>query len=631
MKWLWRSSVFAIAVVAIVFASCGDDDPAGPDRNGTPDRQGPVVDSVVAVDANHVDVYFNEAVSRTSAEQTQYYTIVERSPSARGGLSPSAAGDTLLINSVSLSSDNKTAVIQLIDHMSNLPYEIFVCCVEDVSGNAMSTTESNTFAGTAAGDNTPPEIVSRSPVPDATGVGTAQSVVVQFSEMVRGYTVMDGFSWTDGGGVSWEIDTYDEITFVITPRALLNTNTTYTVTFSNVTDYGNNVMPTASWSFRTISMPDTDPPTLVSSSPFDEQRNVDVDVNLILTFSEAIDQTDFEVIMTPNPGDGVSVWSNGGRTITFDPYDPLQDNTQYYLLIVPGDVRDLSGNGIEDPVEILFSTGAGFEAGSFVGTVSGDPGTQAANPAGTIVIAPDVPPFDTDGDFYILGSGIVGSGGGYTVSSLPDGVYWPTGVMDSNGDGKMDPDEGDAIGAYGIDVRQADMTAVSVTISGGNRVTDVDFPMFDQSALSGTFSYSGTAIGTYKVFIGAFDVNGFDINNLGPPDFGTDEWWPYQDDFRMSEMDTDDFAPGNYYIGAYMDLNGNEEYDPASEPVGFYGGVPSPTAVDLTGGRDALGIHITLEDPAGGVSSAPVPWGASGKKNVEWFERLSAIVRQATQ
>lgn len=630
MKWLWRSSVFAIAVALIVLASCGDDDTTGPGGNGTPDRQAPEVDSVVAVDANHVDVYFNEAVSRTSAGQKEYYTIVERAPGGGRGVGASP-GDTLLIGSVSLKSDDKTAGIQLIDQMQDVPYEIFICCVEDVSGNAMSTTESELFTGTAAGDNTPPEIVSRSPGPDATGVGTVQSVVVQFSEIVRGYSVPDNFTWTGGSGVSWDMDTYDEITFVFTPRYPLNTNTTYTVTFSNVADYSNNIMPTASWSFTTTPTPDTWPPTLVSSSPSNQQTNVDVNSNLVLTFSEAVDQYDFEVMITPNPGDGVPLWSNEGRTITFDPYDPLQDDTQYNLFIIPGGVRDLSGNGIEDLVTIRFSTGAGFESGSFVGTVSGDPGTQAANPAGTIVIAPDELPFVSQDEFDILGSGIVGSGGHYTVSALPDGAYWPTGVMDSNGDGELDPDHGDAIGAYGIDIRQWDMTPDSVVISGGNRVTDVDFPMFDHSVLVGTFSYSGTAIGTYQVFIGAFDVNGFDINNLGPPDFGTEEWWPYEDEFMMSEMETVDFAPGHYYVGAYMDLDGNQDYDPVTEPAGFYGGVPSPTAVDLTGGRDGLGIHITLADPPTVTSSAQVTWGASGKKNVEWFKRLSAIVRQATQ
>ena len=630
MKWMWRSSVLAIAVIAIAFAACGDGGgPADPNGNGTPDTQAPGVDSVVAVDVNHVDVYFNEDVPRVSAEKIQNYTIVERAPGGSGRVSASP-GDTILLNSVSLKTDGKTASIQTIDNMADVPYEIFVCCIKDLSGNEMSTTESKTFTGTAAQDITPPEIVLSSPLPDATDVGTAQGVVVHFSEAVRFLSVRNGFSWTGGSGVSYDMDDVDEIMFVITPRTSLSIGTTYTVTFSNVTDYANNVMPTASWSFTTTPTLDTSPPTLESSSPSDGEQNVDVNANLILNFSEAVESY-FEALITPNPGDGVSTWSDEGRTVTFDPDEPLQDDTQYYLLITPGAIRDLAGNGIEDAVTILFSTGSGFVAGSFVGTVSGDPGTQAVNPAGTIVIAPTVPPTENQGQFDVPGSGVVGSGGSYSVSSIPDGVYYPIGVMDSNGNGKLDPDLGDAVGWYGVDVRQLDITPDSVTISGGNRATDVDFPMFDQSALAGIFSYSGTVVGVYKVFIGAFDVNGFDINNLGPADFGTDELWPYEDEFTMNEMSTGYFVPGNYYVGAYMDLDGNEEYDAASEPAGFYGGVPIPTAVELTGGRDALEVRITLEDPAGGFSSTPGPWGSSGKKNAEWFKRLSAIVRQATE
>jgi hypothetical protein len=631
MKWLWRSSVLVIAVAAIVIASCSDDEgPAGPGGDGTVDKTAPEIDTVMAVDGNHVEVYFNEAVLRGSAERTEFYQIVEGAPGGGGGSSP-APGDTLVVNSVSLKSDEQTAVIQVVDRMANLPYHIYVCCVEDVAGNKIPTTESKTFTGTTAQDNTPPEIVYRSPVPGATGVGTAQPVVVQFSEIVRGYTVLDGFSWTGGSGVLFDIETQDEIRFVITPKAPLSNNTTYTVTFSNVSDYDNNIMPTASWSFTTTRTPDTVAPTLVSTSPFNGQKNVDVNTNLVLTFSEAVDQTNFEALMTPSPGDGVEQWSNGGRTVTFDPNDPLLDDTQYYLLMSPGDVRDLAGNWIEEPVTILFTTGSSFESGSFAGTISGDPNTPAANPAGAIVIAPNVLPFDVQGGFDVLGSDVVGSGGTYRVPFLPDGVYYPVAVMDSNDDGKIDPDEGDAIGAYGIDFRQLDMIPDSVTIAGGSSVNNVDFPLFDQMVIVGTFSYNGSASGDYLVKIAVFDVNGFDINNLPPPVFGTEEWWPYNNVFRMSETETEDFAAGSYYIGAFMDINGNGDYDPDSEPANFYGGIPTPTAVTIANGQDALGIHITLVDPAGATAAAPVPWPSSGKKDAEWFERLSAIVRQAAK
>jgi hypothetical protein len=631
MNRFWISGLFLVALVALAFMACGDDDtPTTPGNGG--DVTAPAVDSVVAVDDHHVEVFYDEAVQKETAERTSYYTIIDRAPIPNPfGAVP---GDTLVLNSVSLKSDGKTAVISMVDHMDNVPYDLSVCCVKDVSGNQLATPLTTSFDGTTAQDNTAPEIVSRSPAPDATGVGTGQSVVIQFSEIVAGYTVLDGFSWTGGGGdVLWDIESEDEITFVITPLMPLSTNTLYTVSLTGVSDYWANMMPTVSWSFRTRSTPDTEPPTLVSTSPFDGQTNVSVDANFVLTFSEAIDQTDFEPLLTPHPGDGVIVWSNGGRTITFDPDQPLQADTQYYLLAIPGDVRDLSGNSMAAPASVLFSTGPGFAAGSFSGTIAGDPGTPSADPAGAFVIAPPVLPFNGD-DFDIMGMDVVDSGGDYDITALPDGVYYPVSAMDSNGDGDIDPDKGDAIGAYGLDFRQGDDIPDSVTISGGNAVNNVDFPLFDQSAVAGTFSYDGTMYtGDYQVYIGAFDTTGFDISNVGPPDFGTDEWWPYNVDFIMNEMGTPGYAAGNYYIGAFMDVTSPFDgvYDPATDPAGFHGGVPNPTAVDLTGGKDAIGVHISLADPPAPFSASPVSWRTSGKKDAEWFHKLSAAIRRAAE
>ncbi|MDH3197113.1 MAG: Ig-like domain-containing protein [Candidatus Krumholzibacteria bacterium] len=627
--------MFLAALVALAFVACGDDETPPVTGGGPPDATAPGVDSVVAVDDHHVEVYYDEAVQKESAERASYYTIVEGTPSPVAfGAVP---GDTLVLSSVSLKPDGKTAVISMVDLMSDVPYDLSVCCVRDVSGNQMAAPLTTPFAGTSAQDNTAPEIVSRSPAPDATGVGTGQSVVIQFSEIVVGYTVLDGLSWTGGGGdVLWDIESEDEITFVITPVLPLSTNTLYTVSLTGVSDYSANVMPMVEWSFRTRTTPDTTPPALVSSSPSDGQTNVSVDANLAFTFSEAMDQNQFQPLLTPNPGDGLLVWSNGGRTVTFDPDLPLQDDTQYLLFILPGEVRDLAGNGIANPVSIRFSTGPNFATGSFAGRVSGDPGTPTANPAGAVVIAPNVLPFNGNDDFDVMGSDVVDSGGGsnYSISALPDGVYYPVSAKDSNGDGDIDPDKGDAIGAYGLDIRQMDMIPDSVVISGGNAVNNVDFPLFDQSAVAGTFAYDGTMYtGDYQVYIGAFDVNGFDINNLGPPDFGTDEWWPYNVQFGMSEMDTPGFAAGNYYIGAYMDVDPFDVagYNPATDPAGFYGGVPNPTAVDLTGGKDAVGIHISLADPVAPFAASPVSWRTPDKKDVEWFQRLSAAVRRAAE
>ena len=89
------------------------------------------------------------------------------------------------------------------------------------------------------------------------------------------------------------------------------------------------------------------------------------------------------------------------------------------------------------PLEILFTTGSSFHTGSFSGTISGDPNTQASNPGGTVVVAADALVFDNQ-NFLVYGSDIAASNGTYRISTLPDDVYYPVGVMDSNGDGEID-------------------------------------------------------------------------------------------------------------------------------------------------------------------------------------------------
>ena len=76
------------------------------------------------------------------------------------------------------------------------------------------------------------------------------------------------------------------------------------------------------------------------------------------------------------------------------------------------------------------------------------------------------------------------------------------------------------------------------------------------------------------------------------------------------------------------DIRSMGNYNPGTDPAGSYGGASTPTPANLTNGQDALGIHISMDDPSGPPAS-PVAWGTTGKKDAEWFKRLSAAVRRA--
>ena len=629
MASLSRSAFSAsILVVMLALIACSDD--GGGTSGGTPDTTPPAVTSVTPVDQYHIDVGFNENLGRVSAEDEDNYVIIEQTvvltPRAQDW--PESPGDTLQVLAASLNSDLRTVSLTT-GAMGVVPYNMSVVGVADASGNAVTNAPVASFTGTADPDVTGPEIVYRSPAPNATGAGIGQPLVVQFSEPVQYNSVNSSLAWvSDGGqGVGTQATTDDLVRFTFSPNDPLENGVLYWVTFSFVEDFAGNTMPVTTWSYTTTSVVDATPPTLVSSVPANHATNVNVNTNLSLTFSEAINQGMILIQLLPDPGEGEVTWSNNGKTLTFDPVLPLLDDQQYNLTIFPGGVLDLAGNGIVLPVTIVFTTGNALATGSFGGTLTGDPGSNYADdPTGALVVAPDGFPFG-GGDFNILGTGIVAGNNTYNIANLPNGVYYPISVMNTNGDGEFDPSNGDAIGAFGADLAQGDFEPDSVTITGGAHVGNVNFPLFDPSAITGTVAYSGQfSVGEYQIGVGVFEVVGFDPTL--PPAYGAFIYWPYETAWSFNTLD-DGLADGSYYLGAFLDLNGNFAYDPATEPAGLYGGLQTPTAVTIANGRDVLDIEITMQDPVTSLrSTAKVAWPAPAQR-APWLTRLSELVRQA--
>ena len=627
-------SVFSVAGLAIMLAiaACSDDsNPA--DNGGGGDTTPPTVSSVTPVDAFHIDVAFSENLGRESAEEEDNYVIIEQTvvltPASPRDWSESP-GDTLRVASASLSSDSRTVSLTTEGSMAAAPYELTVTGVADVSSNEIATPVVTAFTGTMDPDVTAPEIVFRSPNPGATGVGIGAPVTMQFSEPLNWSSFTGGVTWEvtgSGATVFFDVQYDGGAGYALSQLAPLANGTQYTVTLSGVEDLFGNIMTTTSWSFTTTNVADTTPPTLVSSVPANQATSVSVNANLSLTFSEAINQMELLIQLNPDPGDGEVTWSTNGRTLTFDPDLPLLDDQQYNLTILPGGVTDLAGNGIVNPVTIRFTTGSALATGSFAGTLTGDPGSNyASDPTGALVAAATAFPFGGNDDFDILGTDVVATNNTYDILNLPDDVYYPIAVMNTNGDNELDPSSGDAIGAFGVNFDTGDFSPDSITIAGGNHAAGVNFPLFDPSAIAGTVSYAGSyAGGSYEIFVGVFDINGFNPTN--PPDYGTTAFWPSYLEWRFNTLD-DLLVDGDYYVGAFLDVNGNQQYDSGSDPAGFYGGIVSPTAIHLANGSDAVEIVIALEDATALNPSLGVVWSTDAT-HAPWFRQLCAAVKQS--
>jgi hypothetical protein len=613
----------ALFTLALFGFGCSDDDT--PTNGSTPDTTPPKVAHVVGLNFQNVQVEFNEKVNKETAERRDNYLILERAlRSAPGESQESAAapGDTVHVATAVLLAGGTQVVLTTWSWMSDLDYNITVKGVKDVNGNQMTGPSTTAFTGSDNPDEIDPEIVSRSPAPDATGVGAAQSVIVQFSEPMDGSTLFGAFSWTHGSSnVPFTmVDRGNE--FAFTPLLTLQLNTDYDVAISSAaTDRaGNNVAP-ATWSFRTTSSADVRPPALESSSPTDGSVNVSTSSVFKLTFSETIDPLslgDDAILVSPDPGPGTPYWSNNGKTLTFDPDDPLADDTQYTILIPQGAINDLAGHGLEESVTIQFTTGAFFALGAFSGRVEGDEfSADAKDPVGAVVIAPDRSPFIDGENMQIYGAEIVGADSTYTVGQLPDGWYYPFSILDSNGDGRLEPELGDAIGVYGIDFRGMDMDYDSLEIDNGNFVSDIDIQLFDPMVVAGKVVYIGDTftqeqLMAFSYNVGLFDTTGFDVDSpdWSSPDFSvTDMSVVYDPDWSIDELESSPpLSAGTYWVAAYLEVGGSPGFDPGIDPSGVYSVFATGDwiAVTIADGTDALDTDIYLTDPEGGGPS-PFP------------------------
>lgn len=108
-------------------------------------------------------------------------------------------------------------------------------------------------------------------------------------------------------------------------------------------------------------MPDTQAPSIISVNPSDGSRNVPVNVNLVVTFSEAMDKASVENALFLTDIDnqvninGVNSWDEQGRILTFAPNSNLQNNAQH-IMTVSADAKDLAGNNLANEFTAEFTT-----------------------------------------------------------------------------------------------------------------------------------------------------------------------------------------------------------------------------------------------------------------------------------
>ena len=236
------------------------------------------------------------------------------------------------------------------------------------SDSKSSTICSNELSITA--DSSPPTIKTFNPKQGATNVGANRKIQIVFSEAMNtaateGATTVKpctagGASCTSqgsavGGTFVW---TGNDRVLKFTPTSALTANTYYITTVTIAAQDANGAalasQQTAIW--RTGNGPDTTYPQLLSPTyPVNSILNIPTDAQIILPFSEPMEQSTVEasgtvtVCKTPptgclSAGSLVFSWNGEGTDVTIThPTEAMDASTQYTVTVL-GAAKDLSDN-----------------------------------------------------------------------------------------------------------------------------------------------------------------------------------------------------------------------------------------------------------------------------------------------
>jgi hypothetical protein len=214
-------------------------------------------------------------------------------------------------------------------------------------------------------DQTPPGVVSTTPLPGALDVSLDTPVTAVFTEAVAAATLSPtSFLLETGGAPVGASVTYDapSRTASLTPLAALLPQTQYTATLtSDVTDLAGNRLPTPYvWTFTSALRDDT-PPGVASTTPAPGALDVSLGTPVMAVFTEAVAAATLSPMSFHLETGGASVLASvtydaPSRTASLTPLAALSPETQYTATLT-SDVTDLAGNRLPTPYVWTFTTG----------------------------------------------------------------------------------------------------------------------------------------------------------------------------------------------------------------------------------------------------------------------------------
>ncbi|WP_442604151.1 Ig-like domain-containing protein [Paenibacillus sp. KN14-4R] len=275
-----------------------------------------------------------------------------------------------------LQSDKKVLTIKPINVLSNKEeYTLHIPAntVQDTLGNKLKKEFTLSFT-TEVPDQTPPTITSTIPTKEAKDVPVSQEISITFSEEIA----------LDGGQVTLATDekvvksnvSIKENVLTIKPEVSLQFSSKYVVTAGDnvIKDLaGNSYVSSDSngtlLEFTTVEQ-DVTPPTVVSTVPVRDAKDIGVNTEITINFNETIGSLDTNkpITVTNATGGKVAVTSsiskNDPSVVLVKPTEALDYSTKYEVVIPAGAVMDASKNPFAQEYRFNFKTVANPNSGS---------------------------------------------------------------------------------------------------------------------------------------------------------------------------------------------------------------------------------------------------------------------------
>jgi hypothetical protein len=323
--------------------------------SAVPDVTAPMVSSTDPMD-EAVDVPVNKTIAAIFTEvmnpltiSTATFTLVDGEMTPVLGL-VSYAGVTATFNPL-------TDLDPLTTYTATVLME-----ASDLAGNGMAGDFVWTFTTGEEPDATEPMVISTDPLDEEEDVPVNTKVAATFSESMNPLTITTAtFTLRQGTTAVLGTVVYVGVTATFTPVADLEPLTTYTATvWMDVADLaGNTLAADYVWTFTTGDVPDTDPPTVISTDPIDGAVGVPINKNVSATFSEAMDPLTISAA-TFTLDDGASTLSGmvsyADMTATFNPSVNLVPDTLYTATILM-EAADLAGTPLAADYVWTFTAG----------------------------------------------------------------------------------------------------------------------------------------------------------------------------------------------------------------------------------------------------------------------------------